>query len=106
MDFEAEIIKQYPWLSQQDARRFVNRAKMFYYDILYPTNREVDEETHPIKGFRNEQWILTACEELIDRQGFSSAVAYKENGISWTFDNAYLSQSLRDSLVSIVGVFE
>lgn len=106
MDFVTEIKTQYPWLSDSDIKRFVDRAKMFYYDILYPTNREVDEETHPIKGFRNEQWILTACEELIERQGFSSAVAYRENGISWTFDNAYLSQTLRDSLVSIVGVFE
>lgn len=106
MDFETELKALYPHLTSCDAKRIVKKAKMFFYDLSYPVNKSIDEDTHPIKGFRNEQWVLSACEELVERLGFSSAIAYKENGVSWTFENAHLSKLLVSMITPNVGVVE
>lgn len=104
MDFKTKLRAIYPHLTTCDAERIVNRAKMFYYDLSYPVDKSIDEDTHPIEGFRNEQWVLSACEELVERMGFSSAIAYKENGVSWTFENAHLSDRLVSMITPNIGV--
>ena len=104
MDFETEVKARYPYLTSCDVRRIVNKAKMFYYDLSYPADKSIDETTKPIQGFRAEQWTLSACDELVDRLGFSSVVAYKENGVSWTFDGAHLSKKLCSMITPQVGV--
>lgn len=104
MDFETAVKASYPYLDDCDVRRIVNKAKMFYYSLSYPVDKSIDVDTHPIKGFRAEQWVLSACDELVERLGFSSAVAYKENGVSWTFDGAYLSDRLISVITPRVGV--
>lgn len=104
MDFETVVKASYPYLSDCDVTRIVDKAKMFYYDLAYPADKSIDIETRPIKGFRAEQWVLAACDELVQRLGFSSAVAYKENGVSWTFDNAHLSDRLVSMIMPQAGV--
>ena len=104
MDFTARLQSKYTWFSESDAQSIVDRAKMFYYNLSYPADKFVDEYTHPIVGFRNEQWILAACDEIVERLGFSSAIAYKENGISFSFDNCHLSKFLIAQLPPVVGV--
>ncbi len=103
MDFVTEITTAYPYLSVEDAKRIVNRAKMYYYGRKYPYRLNVDEKTKPIVTFKDRMWILEACEELIERLGFSSALAYRENGISWTFDNTKLSRTLLSQIIPIAG---
>lgn len=105
MDFVANIKTKYPHLSAADATDIVAKAKMFYYGLQYPCEPYADEETRPIKGFKDEQWILSACDELIERLGFNSAIGYKENGVSWTFDGAGLSNRLCELIKPIVGTF-
>lgn len=104
MDFEAQLKAKYDYMSSCDIQRIVDKAKMFYYGLSYPVDESIDINTHPIKGFRDEQWVLSACEELIERLGFSSATAYKENGVSWTFENAHLSNLLISMITPKVGV--
>lgn len=104
MDLKIELKARYPHLSDCDAERIVNKAKMFYYGLAYPVDESIDENTHPIKGFRNEQWVLSACEELVERLGFSSATSYRENGVSWEFDNAHLSNLLVSMITPCAGV--
>lgn len=94
MDFETVVKARYPHLDDCDVRRIVDKAKMFYYSLTYPVDKSIDIDDEPITGFIAEQWVLCACDELVERLGFSSAVAYKENGVSWTFDGAYLSDRL------------
>ena len=104
MDFETMVKASYPYLSDCDAKRIVNKAKMFYYSLAYPADKSIDEDTLPIKGFRAEQWVLSACDELVERLGFSNAIAYRENGVSWTFDNAHLSDRLVSMIMPQAGV--
>ena len=103
MDFVAEIRKQYGYLTESDASKIVARAKMYYFRRKYPYEPSADDTTRPIVTFTDTQWILEACDELIEKLGFGSAVAYKENGISWTFDNAKLSLTLLSLLIPVAG---
>ena len=93
MEFEQDLIIRYG-LTFDDAKRIVNKAKAFYFGLKYPYEPTADETTHPITSFFAKNWIVMACDELVERLGFNSAVGYKENGMSWTFDGAQLSQRL------------
>ncbi len=104
MDFETVVKAKYQYLDDCDVRRIVDKAKMFYYSLAYPVDKSIDIDTQPITGFRAEQWVLSACDELVERLGFSNVVAYKENGVSWTFDGAYLSDRLVSMITPQVGV--
>lgn len=106
MDFEAELKTKYSWLSDSDVEKIVNKAKFFYYGLSYPADKSVDEITHPIVGFRAENWVVMACDEIVERLGFNSALAYRENGVSWTFDNCHISQFLVNLLPPCVGVIK
>jgi hypothetical protein len=106
MDFKASIVKKYPHLSQDTelVSAIVDKAKMFYYALRYPCEPYVDETSKPIDTFIGQNWVLSACDELIERLGFNSAVAYKENGVSWSFDGAQLSTKLCSLIKPTIGV--
>lgn len=104
MDFNARVKIKYPYLTSEDIFEIVEKAKMFYYALKFPCEPYVSEEERPIDTFVAQRWILSACDELIDRLGFSSAVAYKENGVSWSFDNAELSDRLVSLIKPTIGV--
>lgn len=104
MDFFAKVKTKYPYLTAEDVFSVVDKAKMFYYSLKYPCEPNVSETKRPISTFVGQQWILSACDEIIERAGFSSALAYKENGISWNFDNAELSERLVSLIKPVVGV--
>ena len=99
MEFVARVQSQYNYLSPQDVMRIVDKAKAFYYELRYPCDLSKDEQSAPIKSFREKMWVLEACDEIIERLGFSSALGYKENGIAWTFDGAKLSDRLVNMIV-------
>lgn len=106
MDFVSQLQIKYAWLSQDNnlCNAIVNRAKMFYFALRYPCEPLADEETHPLTSFFEQQWILSACEELVERLGFNSATGYSENGVRWSFDNAQLSSRLVDLVKPIAVV--
>jgi hypothetical protein len=106
MDFTATLKSKYSYLSDTDVDRIVNQAKMFYYMLKYPNDIYANEESRPILSFSEQEWIIRCSEDLIERLGFSSSTAYKENGISWNFDNAHISASLVKLIVPLVGVIE
>lgn len=105
MDFVVEVRKKYAYMSANDVKAIVDRAKMFYFGYKYPCDIEANEEKYPLTNFISQQWILTACDELVERVGFSSATAYKENSVAWTFDNAQLSDRLVSLITPNVGTF-
>lgn len=106
MDFNAEVQAKYKHLSEEDVKSIVNKAKMYYYNLSYPADKSVDETTNPIVSPRDEWWILAACDDLIERLGFSSALSYRENSVSWTFDNVGLSKTLISLLMPQAGVIQ
>ena len=103
MDFIATVKSKYE-LTENDATAIVNRAKMFYYGLKYPCDPLADETTRPIQRFVDQQWVLTACDELVERLGFNSAVGYRENSVNWSFDGAQLSERLVSLIKPVVGV--
>lgn len=104
MDFVTRVHEKYGYLPLEEIARIVEKAKFFYYALSYPCDATIDEETHPIKGFRAEQWVLAACDEIIERNGLNSALGYRENGISWSFDSAELSTRLINMITPVVTV--
>ncbi len=105
MDFFDTLKKQYPHISDNDIRRVVNKAIMFFYRYKYPANYSCkNEQTEPITSFFDITWVLSACDELINKLGFNSAIGYKENGVSWNFDSVEISPELIKLLIPEVGV--
>lgn len=103
MDFNVKIKTKYPYLEDNLIEDVVNKAKMFYYALKYPCLPLVNEEEHPITSFVEINWVLSACDEIIERLGFSSAIAYRENGLSWSLDNAQISSTLMSLVKPIAG---
>lgn len=106
MDFIALLRTKYPYISETDRLAILNKAKMFYYGAMYPSDPYASEETKPLNSFFANQWIIAACDELVEKLGFSSAIGYKENGISWTFDNAEISDRLMNLIKPTIGVIK
>ena len=104
MDFVTEVRKLYPWLDTYTAERLVTRAKFYFFSYTYPCEPNADETVHPITNFKDQQWILEACEDLAQRVGIDSSIGYKENGLSVTYDGAKLSNRLVDTIKPIIGV--
>lgn len=106
VDYVAWLTTKYPYLSADNASDIVNKAKMFYYGIVYKAYPTADETDYSIDGLRNETWIKACCDEIVERNGISSATGYKENGLSIDFDNAQISLGLINMLAPIVGVIK
>lgn len=104
MEFVMHIKNKYPHISTDDAKNIADRAKMFYFGLQYPCEPYADETTRPIQTFFAKQWIMLACEEIVDRMGISSVVSYRENGMSFDFKAAHLSDRLCGMITPIVGV--
>lgn len=104
MNIIAMLKTKYPYMSDEDIDTIVNKAKMFYLAIKFPCEPDVSEETRPITSFVAQNWVLAACDELIEKFGFNSVTGYKENGVSWTFDNAEISDRLIHMITPTIGV--
>lgn len=104
MEFVMKVKQKYPHLSVDDAKAIVDKAKMFYFGLKYPCEPYADEKTRPINTFFAKNWILVACDEIVDRMGVSTVVSYRENGMSFDFKSAHLSETLCAMIIPVVGV--
>lgn len=101
MDFEDIVKRKYNYLTYREACEYVARAKSICIEKLYPSDLSVNLSNFDWSNPRFFSWILDCVDELIEKTGMSSVVAYKENNMSWTFDKAGVSQALLDRLPSI-----
>jgi hypothetical protein len=106
MDYVTELRIKYPYLSPQDCAKITSKAKMIYFGLRYPSEPFASEETHPLKTFFEQTWIESACDEIVERLGFNSAIGYRENGVSWNFDGAILSNRLCNLVMPEIGVIK
>lgn len=104
MDLVAKVMNKYSWLSFEEASELVETAVGFYYSLRYPCEPSVSEDTRPLDTFMDEWSVLRICDEISQRNGFNTALGYHENGISFNFDSAWVSEALRSSIVPIMGV--
>ena len=77
MDYVERILTKYPWILAEDADEIVEKAKMFYYGIVYKSDISY-YDTDDIETPRKTSWIKACCDEIIERSGCSSATAYRE----------------------------
>lgn len=104
MDIKVDIRTKYSHLSDRDVELFVNKAKAIAIDQLYPNDLSINYLTFDWTNPRFDMWLLDCVDELVERVGISSVTSYKENGMSWTFDRAGVSQALLDRLPRNIGI--
>jgi hypothetical protein len=100
----AKIMKKYPWLTQDEATELVDNALGWFYILRYPCEPTASRETRPVDTFVDEWAVKRLCDEIAQRNGFNTALGYRENGIQFTFDSAWISDGLRRAIVPVVGV--
>lgn len=103
MDYVEKIKSKYSYLSDCDIKYYVAMAKSLLIDRLYPADITISCETYIIPP-RFDWWIVECACEYIARDGMTSLVSYKENGVSYTWDKSGISQGLLDRLPRRVGV--
>lgn len=106
MDFNATIRIKYPHLTDDDVCAIVDKAKAIYYSLRYPSEPNACEKTRPLSTFKAQQWVLMACDDIVARLGFNNATGYHENGLSWSFDGAEISERLVSLVKPVVGVIK
>ena len=104
MDLKVEIKSKYEYLSDREVDLFINKAKAIAIDQLYPNDLSINYLTFDWTNPRFDMWLLDCVDELVERIGISSVTSYRENGMSWTFDRAGVSQSLLDRLPRNIGI--
>ena len=104
MDIRVEVKNKYEYLKDRDVDLFISRAKAIAIDQLYPNDLSINYLTFDWTNPRFDMWLLDCVDELVERVGISSVTSYKENGMSWTFDRAGVSQALLDRLPRNIGI--
>ena len=104
MDLEVEVKAKYNYLEDREVMMFINKAKAIAIDQLYPNDLSINYLSFDWTNPRFDMWLLDCVDELVERVGISSVTSYKENGMSWTFDRAGVSQALLDRLPRNIGI--
>jgi hypothetical protein len=100
----AKVRTKYSWLSLEEAVELVENGIGWFYSLRYPCEPNASQENRPIKNFMDNWAVLRLCDEIAQRNGFNTALGYRENGISFTFDSSWISEGLRRAIVPIIGV--
>lgn len=105
MDSVKESVKiKYSYLSNSELDELVENAIGWFYTLRYPCEPDVSEKTRPIVSYVDKWCIKRLCDEIAERNGFNTSLGYRENGIQFTFDSAWVSESLKSAIVPIAGV--
>lgn len=104
MELVSKVRIKYPWLSLEEARQLVEQATAIFYGLCYPCEPNANSKTRPIETFMDKQNVLWICDEIAQRNGFNSAVGYRENGINYEYDGAWVSERIVNSIKPIIGV--
>ncbi len=104
MDLLNKVREKYKWLVVEEANELLETAITIFYNLRYPCEPTASPETRPITSYLDKRNVLWICDEIAQRYGFNTALGYRENGIQFTFDSAWISETLRRSIVPFVGV--
>ena len=100
----AKVRIKYNWLSIGDAQDLVKNAIGWFYALRYPCEPNANLENRPIESFMDNWAVERLCDEIAEKNGFNSAIGYRENGISLTFDASWISEGLKKAIVPFAGV--
>ena len=101
---KAYFQKKYPHLDSTDITMLENQAKEILIHLLFKSHYKVNDEQKEYAYENYKFWILRCMQEMVERLGITSAIAYKENGISITFSREQLSSALLDEVVPIIWI--
>lgn len=91
------FLEKYPHLSQMDLECMYDSAYEIFLKTKYHSNYNITKIPDNVY-LRNNTWFLRAMQCWIDKEGMNVYTAYSENGVSFTFDRAGLSQDLIDEI--------
>lgn len=100
----ANVETKYPYLTTEEATELVECAKGWFFALRYPCEPNVSEDTRPIQSFMDKWAVKTICDEIAQRNGFNTALGYRENGVQFTFDSAWISEGVKKAICPIAGV--
>ena len=93
---------KFPYMDATDIGLLFDKVCDIYINTKYPF-KEVYEVSE--KDFKKHPtWFLRCMEEIINQKGLNNLVGYSENGVSFKFDKAGLSNDLMDEIISEAGV--
>lgn len=98
------LTTKYSYMNEEDVELFLIKAKAIAVEQLYPNDLSINYLTFDWTNPRFDIWLMDCVDELIERVGLSSVTSYRENGMSWTFDRAGVSQALLDRLPRNIGI--
>ena len=104
MDLVKIVKKKYDYMDFDEGRLLLNKAKSIAVEQLYPNDLSVNYLNFDFDNPRFDMWLLDCVDEIVERAGISSVTSYRENGMSWTFDRAGVSQALLDRLPRNISV--
>lgn len=100
----AKVKIKYPWLSAEEAEELVDNGIGWFYTLRYPCEPTASHENRPTDTFLDKWAVKRLCDEIAQRNGFNTALGYRENGIQFTFDSSWISEGLKKAIVPIIGV--
>lgn len=88
--------RKYSYLSNEQVDDLYCCSLNLYLSRSFPLDRSITNI--PEEYARDVGIIRQIMTETLEREGFSSATAYSENGMSFTFDNAHISKQLLSTI--------
>lgn len=104
MEIKTNIRKTYSWLAIEDIDKCYDMALSDYLSIKYPSENSRPTPNKMKFDFINSQWIYKRMLDILGRAGGLSAVAYKENNLSWSYGASFIDPQLVAELMPKAGV--
>lgn len=95
---------KYSWLTYAEAVDLAENGIGWFYALRYPCEPTASLENRPLDTFMDRWAVERVCDEIALRNGFNTALGYRENGVQFTFDSAWISESLKKAIVPVIGV--
>lgn len=104
MDYKNYFIKKYPHLRHLDLDTLEGSAKEILCHLLFKSTKRISKEDKEYAYEEHKFWILRCMQEMIERNGMTSAISYSENGISIRFGSEQLSSELINEIVPFANI--
>ena len=95
---------KYPQIKMSDLEMLNESAKEILIHLLFKSSYTVSETQRAYAYEHYHYWLIRCLQEMIERSGAPSALSNSDNGISISWNQAQLSQALRDEIVPIATV--
>lgn len=89
---KSEFKTKYSYLSDEQVDDLYNCSRDLYLSLTFPLDRSITDI--PEDYARDVSIVRLIMQETLEREGMSSYVAYSENGMSFSFDNAHISAQI------------